>query len=125
VTRNIFTKSAPAPIGPYTPAVRAGKLVYCSGQTPLDPATGELVEGDIAVQTRRVMENIKGLLDAAGLTFKDVVKTTVYLTNMGDFAAFNAVYGEYFQSDPPARTTVGVAALPRGASVEIEAIARS
>lgn len=124
MTHRIDTDQAPAAIGPYSQAVRAGKLLFCSGQIALDPATGQLIEGDIAAQTRRVMQNVTALLEAANLSLEDIVKTTVYLISMDDFAAFNAVYGEYFPGDPPARTTVAVAGLPRGAAVEIEAIAR-
>jgi 2-iminobutanoate/2-iminopropanoate deaminase len=124
VTTRIATSHAPAAIGPYSQAVRTGKFLFGSGQIALDPATGQLIEGDVAAQTRRVMQNIAAVLDAAELTFGHVVKTTVFLTNINDFVAVNAVYGEYFPSDPPARSTVAVAALPRGAAVEIEIIAR-
>lgn len=124
MTTRIATSHAPAAIGPYSQAVRTGKFLFGSGQIALDPATGQLVEGDAAAQTRRVMQNIAAVLDAAELTFRHVVKTTVFLANIDDFAAVNAVYGEYFPSDPPARSTVAVAALPRGAAVEIEIIAR-
>ncbi|HXG46238.1 MAG TPA: RidA family protein [Methylomirabilota bacterium] len=116
-------KAAP-PVGPYSHAIRAGNTLYCSGQIPLDPATGQLVPGDIKAQTRRVLENVKLILDDQGLSFAHVVKTTVFLTNLGDFAAMNEVYAEYFPSEPPARSTVQVAALPRGAHVEIEVIAQ-
>jgi 2-iminobutanoate/2-iminopropanoate deaminase len=125
VTTRISTSDAPAAIGPYSQAVRSGKFLFCSGQIALDPATGLLVDGDVAVQTRRVMQNIAALLEAADLSFRHVVKTTVFLANMDDFAAVNAVYGESFPADPPARSTVAVAALPRGAAVEIEVIARA
>ncbi len=125
MTTRISTSGAPAAIGPYSQAVRAGKFLFCSGQIALDPSTGLLVDGDVTVQARRVMENIAALLDAADLSFRHVVKTTVFLANMDDFAAVNAVYGEYFPADPPARSTVAVAALPRGAAVEIEVIARA
>lgn len=124
MTTRIATSHAPAAIGPYSQAVRTGKFLFGSGQIALDPATGQLIEGDVAAQTRRVMQNIAAVLDAAELTFGHVVKTTVFLTNINDFVAVNAVYGEYFPSDPPARSTVAVAALPRGAAVEIEIIAR-
>jgi 2-iminobutanoate/2-iminopropanoate deaminase len=125
VTTRISTDNAPAAIGPYSQAVRAGKFLFCSGQIALDPATGVLIDGDVAAQTRRVMQNVAALLDAADLSFRHVVKTTVYLISMDDFAAMNAVYGEFFEAAPPARSTVAVAALPRGAAVEIEVIARA
>lgn len=115
-------KAAPA-VGPYNHAVRAGDLLFCSGQIPLDPATGQLVVGDIKVQTERVLENIKIILDDQRLGFANVVKITVFLTNLADFAAMNEVYAKHFTGDFPARSTVQVAALPRGATVEIEVIA--
>jgi len=114
---------APAPIGPYSHGVRAGYLLFCSGQIPLDPATGQLVGGDIRTQTERVLENIKAVLADESLALTDVVKTTVFLADLGDFGAMNEVYGRYFTRDFPARSTVQVAALPRGARVEIEVIA--
>jgi 2-iminobutanoate/2-iminopropanoate deaminase len=120
---SVFTPDAPAPIGPYSQAVRAGAFLFCSGQIPIDPETGKLVEGDMAVQTRRVMDNIAALLAAAGTSFEHVVKTTIYLVDMADFAAVNPVYGERFGKQPPARSTVAVAALPLGARIEIEAVA--
>jgi 2-iminobutanoate/2-iminopropanoate deaminase len=123
VLEKIFTAGAPAPIGPYNQAVRVGDFVFCSGQIPLDPATGEVVAGDVAAQTRRVMKNIEAVLEAASATFANVVKTTIFLVDMGDFAAVNAVYGESFTEIAPARSTVAVAALPRGVRVEIEVIA--
>jgi 2-iminobutanoate/2-iminopropanoate deaminase len=119
----ISTNEAPAAIGPYSQAVRNGNLVFCSGQIPLDPKSGEIVSGDIAVQTRRVMDNIAALLRAEGLSFDNIVKTTIFLTNLGDFQVVNQIYGSYFKNDPPARSTVQIAALPRGANVEIEVIA--
>lgn len=119
----IYSADAPAPIGPYNQAVRVGDFVFCSGQVPLDPATGELVTGDIAAQTRQVMKNIAAVLAAASTTFASVVKTTIFLVDMSDFAAVNTVYGEYFTDTAPARSTVAVAALPRGARLEIEVIA--
>src|SRR5262245_13130209 len=114
---------APPAIGPYSPAIRAGQLLFVSGQIPLDPASGQLVSGDIASETRRVMENIKALLAAGGLDFSAVVRSTVYLTDLQDFAAMNAVYGAYFSEPFPARATVQVTALPRHARVEIDVIA--
>ncbi|HEY1173078.1 MAG TPA: RidA family protein [Verrucomicrobiae bacterium] len=115
-------KSAPA-VGPYNHAVRVGDLLFCAGQIPIDPATGNLVEGDIKAQTERVLQNVKAILDDQGLTFSNVVKSTVFLTNLADFAGMNEIYAKYFTSDFPARSTIQVAALPRAASVEIEVIA--
>lgn len=115
-------KGAPA-VGPYNHAVRVGDLLFCAGQIPLDPATGQLVPGDIKAQTQRVLENVKCILDDQGLTFANVVKSTVFLTNLAEFAGMNEVYSQYFTSDFPARSTIQVAALPRAASVEIEVIA--
>ncbi len=124
VREAIHTTAAPAAIGPYSQAVSAGPLVFASGQVALDPISGELVGDNVAAQTRQVMANIAAILAAAGLTFADVVKTTIFLVDMDDFGAVNAVYGESFHTGPPpARSTVAVAALPRGARVEIEAIA--
>ena len=114
---------APAAIGPYSQAIRNGSLVFCSGQVPLDPASGALVAGGIEDQTERVLENLVAVLGAAGLSLAQVVKTTVFLVSMDDFAAMNEVYARYFTDDPPARSTVAVAALPKGARVEIEAVA--
>jgi 2-iminobutanoate/2-iminopropanoate deaminase len=123
----ISSPAAPRAIGPYSQAVlveRGGtRTLYCSGQIPLDPATGQLVQGDIAVQTERVMANIEEVLNAARMTFADVVKTTVYLADLADFARMNEIYGRRFESAPPARSTVQAAALPRGARVEIEVVA--
>jgi 2-iminobutanoate/2-iminopropanoate deaminase len=114
--------SAPA-VGPYNHAVRVGDLLFCAGQIPLDPATGNLVAGDIKAQTDRVLQNVKAILDDQKLTFGNVVKSTVFLTNLGDFAAMNEVYAKYFTAEFPARSTIQVAALPKGATVEIEVIA--
>ncbi|MCX6914679.1 MAG: RidA family protein [Verrucomicrobia bacterium] len=114
--------SAPA-VGPYNHAVRVGDLLFCSGQIPLDPASGTLVAGDIKAQAERVLENIKVILEDQKLTFANVVKSTVFLTNMADFAGMNEVYAKYFTADFPARSTVQVAALPKGAIVEIEVLA--
>ncbi|MFZ5469211.1 MAG: RidA family protein [Myxococcota bacterium] len=117
---------APKAIGPYSQAVQAsGKLTFLSGQIPLDPKTGELVQGDIAAQTERVLENLKAVLAAAGLTLSHVVRCGIFLTDLADFAQVNEVYGRYFPSSPPARATVQVSALPKGARVEIDAIAVS
>ena len=123
VLEKVLTADAPAPIGPYNQAIRAGGFLFCSGQIPLDPATGEIVAGDTAAQTRRVMDNVGAVLSAAGARFEDVVKTTIFLLDINDFADVNAVYGEYFTATPPARSTVAVAALPRGSRVEIEVVA--
>ena len=114
---------SPAAVGPYHHAVRVGDLLFCAGQIPIDPATGNLIAGDIQAQTERALRNVKAILDAQKLTFANVVKNTVYMTNLADFAGMNEVYAKYFTSDCPARSTVQVAALPKGASVEIEAVA--
>ena len=119
----ISSDGAPKAIGPYSQAIRAGQLLFLSGQVPLDPATGQLVGGDIAAQTRRVMENLGAVLSAAGLSFADVVRTTIFLADINDFAAVNEVYGGYFSAPAPARATVQVARLPKDARVEIDAVA--
>jgi 2-iminobutanoate/2-iminopropanoate deaminase len=119
----IATDQAPKAIGPYSQAIRANGFVFCSGQIPLDPATGQLVEGGVAEQTARVLENLKGVLEAAGASIDNVVKTTVFLKDMGEFAAMNEVYSKCFATNPPARSTVEAARLPRDVRVEIEAIA--
>jgi 2-iminobutanoate/2-iminopropanoate deaminase len=119
----ISTNEAPAAIGPYSQAVRSGRFLFCSGQIPLDPKSGEIVTGDIATQTRRVLDNIASILRAEGMTFDNLVKTTIFLTNLEDFQRVNETYGSYFKQGPPARSTVQVSALPRGANVEIEVIA--
>ena len=119
----VSSSNAPAAIGPYSQAIVADGTVYCSGQIGLDPATGELADG-LEAQAERALRNLSAVLDAAGLTFADVVKTTIFLTDMGDFAAVNAIYASAMPEPPPARSTVAVAALPKGALVEIEAIAR-
>jgi 2-iminobutanoate/2-iminopropanoate deaminase len=119
----ISTAGAPKAIGPYSQAVRMGNLVFVSGQIPVDPATGAVVDGDIAALTRRVFENIGAVLTEAGLTFDHVARTTVYLADMNDFAAMNAVYAEYFSAPAPARSTVQVARLPRDVRIEIDVIA--
>jgi reactive intermediate/imine deaminase len=119
----IRTGSAPAAVGPYSQAVRVGDFVLCSGQIPLDPAAGTIVEGDFAAQARRVLDNLSAVLAAAGCSMADVVRTTIYLTDLADFAGLNEIYAGYFEAPFPARSTVQVAALPRGARVEIDAMA--
>ena len=121
----IQTDGAPAAVGPYSQAVviPCKELVFCAGQIPLDPATQQMVQGDIRVQTRRVLDNVKAVLEAAGTGFDRVVKTTVFLADMGDFASMNEVYKEYFPQNPPARSAVAVKTLPKNAQVEIEVIA--
>jgi 2-iminobutanoate/2-iminopropanoate deaminase len=123
VKQAISTTGAPKAIGPYSQAVRAGQLLFLSGQVALDPATGQMVEGGITEQTRRVFENLKAVLEAGGRSFTDVVRTTVFLADMNDFAAMNEVYGQYFNEPYPARATVQVARLPKDARVEIDLIA--
>ncbi len=118
----VQTDQAPAAIGPYSQAVRAGDTVYCSGQIPLDPATGELVQGDIAAQARRAFDNLKAVCEAAGGSFDDVVRLGLYLTDLGQFAQVNAVMAEYFQAPYPARSTIEVSALPKGAAFEVDAV---
>jgi 2-iminobutanoate/2-iminopropanoate deaminase len=123
VKQIVATREAPQAIGPYSQAVRAGGLVFLSGQIPLDPETGEFVAGGIGEQTEQVLRNISKVLEAAGTGLERVVKTTVYLADMNDFAAMNEVYARYFESEPPARSTVQAARLPRDARVEIDAVA--
>jgi 2-iminobutanoate/2-iminopropanoate deaminase len=120
----IQTNGAPAPVGPYSQAIRSGDTVWCSGQVGLDPASGELVEGGVEAQAERALRSLQAVLDAAGLGFDDVVKTTIFLADIGDFAAVNAVYGRFMSDPPPARSTIGVGALPKGALVEIEMVAQ-
>ena len=120
---SIYTDRAPKAIGPYSQAVRAGNMVFLSGQIPLDPKTGELVAGDIALEAHRVFDNLKAVAETAGDGLKDVVRVTIYLTDLGNFAKVNEVMAEYFHEPYPARATLGVAALPKGARVEIDAIA--
>ena len=119
----ISSSDAPKAIGPYSQAIRVPGMLFLSGQTPIDPATGVMVEGDIAKQTERVLENLKHVLTAAGSSLERAVKTTVFLKDMGDFAAMNEVYARYFPNEPPARTTIEAARLPRDARVEIDLIA--
>lgn len=121
--KRIATNDAPAAIGPYSQAIAAGELVFCSGQIALDPESGALVDGDVRAQTRRALENLSAVLTAAGSSLGAVVKTTVFLISMSDFAAMNEVYADFFSGEPPARSTIAVAELPRGARVEVEAIA--
>ncbi len=120
----ISTTQAPAAIGPYSQAIRADGYLFCSGQLGLDPATGDFVAPDVAAQAEQALRNLGTVLEAAGLTFGDVVKTTIFLADIGDFAAVNGVYGRFVTDPPPARSTVAVAALPKGGRVEIEATAR-
>jgi 2-iminobutanoate/2-iminopropanoate deaminase len=119
----VRTEEAPQAIGPYSQAVVAAGFVYTAGQLALDPHTGQLVPGDVRIQTKRVMENIKAILASAGSSLAEVVKTTIFLRDMNDFGAMNEIYGSYFQEDPPARSTVQVAKLPRDGAVEIEVVA--
>jgi len=120
----ISTNDAPAAIGPYSQAIKAGDLLFCSGQVPIDPKTGELVQGDIATQTDRVLDNIAAVLTAGGATFANVVKTTIFLVDLGDFQSVNTTYAKRFSGAFPARSTVQVSALPKGARVEIEVLAK-
>ena len=119
----IESKNAPAPVGPYSQAVETAGLLFCSGQIAIDPKTNQVMLGSVQEQAELVMKNVQAVLTQAGLTFDHVVKTTIFLTNMNDFAAVNEVYGRYFKSQPPARSTVAVAALPKGVNVEVEVIA--
>ena len=122
--KRISTEKAPQAIGPYSQAIASGDLLFCSGQVALDPSSGELLGGGIAEQTERALENLKAVLEAAGSSLDDVVKTTVFLASMDDFQAMNEVYAKFFSNDPPARSTVAVKTLPKNALFEIEAIAR-
>jgi 2-iminobutanoate/2-iminopropanoate deaminase len=119
----ISTSDAPAAIGPYSQAVRVGSMLFCAGQIPLDPKSGEIVSPEIDAQTRQVMQNIGAVLRSAGLSFEHVVKTTIFLTDFADFQTVNEIYGSHFKKEPPARSTVQVAALPKKSRVEIEVIA--
>jgi 2-iminobutanoate/2-iminopropanoate deaminase len=124
MTRNVVhTTQAPQAVGPYSQAIRSEQFVFVSGQIPLDPASGALIEGDIGAQTRRVLHNLQAILETAGSSLSQVVKTTVFLADINDFAAMNAAYEAFFPTDPPARSAFQVGALPKGAQVEIEAIA--
>lgn len=120
----INTDKAPAPVGPYSQAVESGGFLFCSGQIAINPATNQVLTGPAEEQAKQVMENIKAVLDKAGLSFKNVVKTTIYLIDMNDFATVNEVYGKYFTEQPPARSTIAVQALPKGVHVEIEVLAK-
>ena len=122
--RAVSTTGAPAAIGPYSQGIATDRLLFTAGQAALDPATGQLVDGGIEAQTERVMANLTSVLDAAGCVWGDVVKTTIFLVDMADFATVNAIYGRFMSDPPPARSTVGVTSLPKGARVEIEAVAR-
>ena len=119
----VKTEKAPAAIGPYSQGIRSGGFLFCSGQIPLDPSSGKMVEGDIKVQTERVLQNLEAVLTSGGASLRSVVKTTVYLVDLADFPAMNGVYGTFFPEEPPARATVQVAKLPAGALVEIDAVA--
>lgn len=119
----IYTEKAPKPIGPYSQAIRTGNLIFLSGQVPIDPETGELARGDIREKTRRVLENLKGVLESQGLRMEDVIKVNIFLKDMRNFSPMNEVYATYFSSSPPARSTVEVSGLPKGSDLEIEAIA--
>lgn len=119
----VLTQEAPAPVGPYSQAVECGNFLFCSGQIPIDPLTNEVLRGDVQLQTKLVMKNIEGVLKAAGLDFSKVVKATIFLTDMGDFAKVNEVYAPFFPKDPPARSTIAVRELPKGVNVEIEVLA--
>jgi 2-iminobutanoate/2-iminopropanoate deaminase len=121
--KRILTPDAPQPIGPYSQAILAEGVLFCSGQIPIDPSTGELLDGDVAAQADRALRNIQAVLAAGGCSFADVVRTTIYLVDMADFAAVNAVYDTYLGSVKPARSTVAVAALPKGARIEIDCVA--
>lgn len=122
IKKAIATSQAPAAIGPYSQGIAAGNLIFISGQLPIDPATGKMVEGDAGARTHRIITNLKAVAEAAGASLDNIVKTTIFLTDLGDFQAVNQAYAEHFGSEPPARSTVQVAALPLGSNIEIEAI---
>ena len=124
MNKPVRSEKAPAPIGPYSQGIAAGEELFCSGQVALDPATGELVGADAAARADRALKNLGAVLEAGSMSYADVVKTTIFLVDMNDFAAVNEVYGRYFEGAKPARTTIAVAALPKGARVEIDAIAK-
>lgn len=124
MTKKIFTPKGAVIVGPYSPAVEAGDLIFFSGQIPIDSATGKIIEGDVKSQTEQCLKNLTSVLDAAGVTPDDVVKTTIYLTDMNDYAMVNEAYGSYFKAPYPARTAIAVCALPLGSKVEIESIAK-
>lgn len=124
MTKKIFAPKGAAIVGPYSPAVEAGELIYFSGQIPIDPSTGKITEGDIKIQTQQCLKNLSAVLEAAGVNPDSVVKTTIYLTDMNDYAAINEIYGQYFQAPYPARTAIAVCALPLASKVEIEVIAK-
>ena len=119
----VSTKDAPAAVGPYSQAIRSGSFLFCAGQIPLDPQSGQIVSDDISAQTKRVLDNVSAVLRAENLNFGHVVKTTIFLTDMGDFQTVNEIYATYFRDNPPARSTVAVSGLPKGARIEIEVIA--
>ncbi len=119
----ILTQEAPEPIGPYSQAVQFGNMLFCSGQIAIDPKTGQVITGDVKTQAVQVMKNIEAVLKAADMKFENIIKTTIFLTNMNDFAAVNEIYGQHFKSQAPARSTVAVSGLPKGVQVEIEVIA--
>ena len=121
----ISTSDAPAAIGPYSQAIRSGDFIFCSGQIPLDPKSGQIVSDDVGAQTRRVLDNVSAVLKSEGISLSDVLKTTIFLTDLDNFQIVNEIYGSYFNHQPPARSTVQVSALPKGAKVEIEVIAHA
>lgn len=123
MSQSIYTEKAPKPVGPYSQAIQAGSMLFCSGQIPLDPQSGQIVGQDVATQAKQVMENMKAVLEAAGSSFKQVVKTTIFLKSMGDFPKVNEVYAAYFKEPFPARSTIEVSRLPKDVLVEVEAIA--
>jgi len=119
----VYTDKAPKPIGPYSQAIKVGNFMFISGQIPINPETGQVISGDIKIQTKQVLENIKAILEAEGYSMENIIYVTVYLANIEDFPEFNLEYSKYFQKDPPARVTVGVAQLPKNVKIEISAVA--